>query len=192
MKIARYTSAFTLALVISACGGGSDNPVSDNSGSDNQKREYIEAITAGLETDGDGTTSFTTEESSCIAERLVDVIGVDAFVEEGITPTDLAENEDIQMPPVDEDQREELRSMLFDGDCADLSEKIADSFSGSLGAGATEENIKCLADTIIEGEEMQSYIVDGLLGIDTSAAQEDLSGIVMSAASDCGIGGLGG
>jgi hypothetical protein len=96
------------------------------------------------------------------------------------------------MPPVNEDQREELRSMLFDGDCADLSEKIADSFSGSLGAGATEESIKCLADTIIEGEEMQSYIVDGLLGIDTSAAQEDLSGIVMSAATDCGIDGLGG
>jgi hypothetical protein len=120
------------------------------------------------------------------------VIGVDAFVEEEITTTDLAENEDIQMPPVNEDQREELRSMLFDGDCADLSEKIADSFSGSLGAGATEESIKCLADTIIEGEEMQSYIVDGLLGIDTSAAQEDLSGIVMSAATDCGIDGLGG
>ena len=192
MKIARYASAFTLALVISACGGGSDNPVADSSGSEDKKQEYIDAITAGLENDADGTASFTTDESTCIAERLVDVIGVDAFVEEEITTTDLAENEDIQMPPVNDDQREELRSMLFDGDCADLSEKIADSFSGSLGAGATEESIKCLADTIIEGEEMQSYIVDGLLGIDTSAAQEDLSGIVMSAASDCGIGGLRG
>jgi hypothetical protein len=187
MKFARYASIFTLAVAIAACGGGSDS-----SGSEDKKQEYIEAITAGLENDADGTASFTTDESTCIAERLVDVIGVDAFVEEEITTTDLAENEDIQMPPVNEDQREELRSMLFDGDCADLSEKIADSFSGSLGAGATEESIKCLADTIIEGEEMQSYIVDGLLGIDTSAAQEDLSGIVMSAASDCGIGGLSG
>ena len=192
MKIARYASAFTLALVISACGGGSDSSGFEKWGSDEKKQEYIEAITAGLENDADGTASFTTDESTCIAERLVGVIGVDAFVEEGITTTDLAENENIHMPPVNDDQREELRSMLFDGDCADLSEKIADSFSGSLGAGATEENIRCLADTIIEGEEMQSYMVDGLLGIDTSAAQEDLLGFVMSAASDCGIGGLGG
>jgi|LauGreDrversion4_2_1035121.scaffolds.fasta_scaffold495730_2 hypothetical protein len=187
MKFARYASIFTLAVAIAACGGGSDS-----SGSDIAKQEYIDAITAGLENDGsEDTQSFTTAESTCIAEEVVNVIGVDAFVEEQITPEDLAENTDVQMPPVTDAQHEALRKMLFEGDCVNISEKIAESFTGSLGAGATEEDIKCLADTIIEGEAMQNYMVDGLLGIDTSAAQAELSGVVMSAATDCGIDGLG-
>ena len=186
MKRSFFLVAASVLTFVTACSG------SDDATTGSQKREYVDAIVVGLEKDSEGETdSFTSEESTCLAENLVEIIGVDAFVDANITPSELAENANAQMPEVSDDQHEELRAMLFDGDCVDLSSKIADSFSGSLGTGATEESVKCLADTIIKGEAMQNYMVDGLLGIDTSKAQTELTNVIMAAASDCGISGLG-
>ena len=182
MKSRSVFFAIAITSLLAACGGSSDD-------SSVSEKEYVDALVSGLERDSnDGGTGFTSEENVCIAEGIVRIIGTKAFEDAGLTPDELAANDQATLPDVSDAKHEELRKLLFDGDCVDMVEAIASSFSGASSGVAGAEQITCLAEAVVGNEEMQSYIVDGLLGRDTTKVEADVSTIVQSAAADCGIG----
>ena len=183
---ARQVLVPVIAIVaLAACGGSGGS--SKGSAKD---QAYVDALVAGLEKDAtDGGTGFKHEENVCIAEGIVDIIGSKTFEDAGIQPSDLTDNTDTTLPEVTDAQHEDLRSLLFDGDCVDMTGTIADSFKGSVGSSTSSDQITCLAEAVVADESMQNFIVDGLLGRDTTDTPSSISDIVQSAAVDCGITG---
>lgn len=175
-------SAATGLLFACSSGEESDGPSPE-------RQAYVDAFVAGLENESsDSGQTLSKAENTCIAEGLVDVVGVDALKEAGLTPENIADNTNTELPAVSDEQREQLRELLFDSGCVDMAKAIAGSFQGSLGVGATDDQINCLAETLMENEEMQGFMVDGLLGQENEASAAALSGILMSTAAECGIG----
>ncbi len=186
MKSRKVLVPLIVVAALTACGGGGGGSSSGSA----KDQAYVDALVNGLEKDAnDGGTGFKHEENVCIAEGIVEIIGSKAFEDAGIQPSDLTDNTDTTLPDVSDAQHEDLRSLLFDGDCVDMTGTIADSFKGSVGSGTSSDQITCLAEAVVADEAMQNFIVDGLLGRDTTDSASSVSDIVQSAAADCGITG---
>ena len=182
MKSRIAVTTVTGVLLLTACGSGG----SSTSGSD---QKYVDALVTGLQRDSSqGGTGFTDSENVCIAEGVVRIIGVKAFEDAGISPDDLAKSDQTKLPDVSDAKHEELRALLFDGDCVDMVSTIAATFKSAASSVADDTKVNCLAKAVVNDESMQNYIVDGLLGRDTTAVETEISTLVQTAATDCGIG----
>ena len=184
MKLRNVIIISVATGLLFACSSGDEND-----GSSPERQAYVDAFIDGLENESsDSGQTLSKAENTCIAEGLVDVVGVSALKEAGLTPENIADNTNAELPEVSDKQREELRELLFESGCVDMAKAIAGSFQGTLGAGTTDDQINCLAETLVENKDMQGFMVDGLLGQEDEASATALSGILMSTATECGIG----
>ncbi|MBM3674477.1 MAG: hypothetical protein FJW88_05895 [Actinobacteria bacterium] len=93
---------------------------SSSDGSDAETQKYVDAMMVSVDT---SDFPFTRTEARCLAEQMVDTVGVDTLEEAGITPEDI-ENDDSELSDLDlsRDEAAELADVIFDGDCINPSD----------------------------------------------------------------------
>lgn len=184
-------------LLLGACadeGDGSLSTTDEDEGGESE--EYVTAVAASLREDEDGLT-LDEGQATCLATGIVDLVGVDALRQAGITPQELADAEDFTHLDVEipDDGTERMTDTLVDCELVELLEGVmTDSFVEALGTDATPDATACLADGMddqavaeafaagfVEGSEEQ---IAALLGSSVVACPEVASQILLSEAPD--------
>lgn len=139
----------TIALAFLLLGGAAVGCTDDGGGSDADAQPYVDALASTLDEEDEGGP--TAEQADCIAERTIEVIGVDRLEDEGITPEDIEGSEG----------PDDLGIELSDDDATDVAESFVDcGFSlaaAFAGPDAPEEVVECL-----EGAIDDDVVVEGL------------------------------
>ena len=152
----------TITLVIVLAAGGVA-ACSDDGGSDEAAQPYIDAMVATI--DDEDLGGPTAEQAECIAERTVDLIGVDTLEEEGITPEDVE----------DSDGPGDLGIELSEDEAGDIAESFVDcgfSLAGVFaGSDASDELRACLDENLDQDVALEVLALQ-ILGEDAEA--EDL------------------
>lgn len=116
---------------------------------------YVDALVSTFDEDDDEI--FTVDQVQCLAERFVDAIGPDAFAEAGVSPADVAADDDVlDTIGIDEPTAREM----VDGFSAcdiDLRELFLDQFGGE---DLTPEQQACLEDTLTDEVIAESFVLD--------------------------------
>lgn len=139
-------------------GGGDDGDSTSGKG-----REYVDAMIAS---EASNDSPFTAAETRCMAEGTIDIIGVDALEEAGITPEMIAESDSIvaDFEPSQE-QSEEIVGLMFN--CADLGAALVDEMFGE--DILTTEQTTCVSDGIQESQAFRTMMAESFLGDDTTS-----------------------
>ena len=127
-----------VVLTLSACGNGDDDKAKEN------------IKTAVLEEEGTsltGGTEPTEEQADCIADGMVDDVGVDTLQRYELLNDNLEINDDANPTDMEADDAEALAGVFVD--CIDVEEMFADQFSSSE-QEITEEQQSCITDAIDE------------------------------------------
>lgn len=174
-----------LAMGVTACGGddGGGSGLSGTAG------EYADAIASEFEADPESGVDFTDDEARCIAGEMVDAVGVDAFEDAGIEPSDItdgtSEFSDFGQTLSDE-QAADVVDAVFGGDCVDFAEMMGEAFVAESGGQVTEEQGRCMGEGFIENQDFKDAMVGMLLG-NEDADVGSVLGSVMEMLGDCGI-----
>jgi hypothetical protein len=157
MKTRVLAAAAALLLTLSACGGG---------GGDEGKAK--EAIAKELMTSGSSDFTFEQKDADCVAEGLVDKIGVKQLVDYGI----LTDNMSAEKAPSDvklSDDDANAAADVFVG-CMDVGQVIKDA----MGADLTPEISDCL-DKALTDEVLHDFMVAAFKGDSSSDAMAGLT-----------------
>lgn len=125
-------------LTLSACGNGDDDKAKEN------------IKTAVLEEEGSGLTGGTEpteEQADCIADGMVDDVGVETLQEYDLLNDNLEINDDANPTDMEADDAEALAGVFVD--CIDVEEMFADQVSSSE-QEITDEQQSCITDAIDE------------------------------------------
>lgn len=144
-------------------GGGVTTTTDGEPSSDPQ--DYIDALVANFEGDA-GEEVFEPGQVECLAERFVDVVGIDELQAAGVSPDEFAEGDGSEFPPelgVDEDKANELYDQ-FAACEIDLRELLTKLFT-SEGNEITAEQQACL-DKVFTDENLRASFVADFLGED--------------------------
>lgn len=144
------------------------------SGGDDQRDEYVDALTAGytagLESEEDPLFSDLTEDNMrCMAGVMVDAIGVDQLSEE-YTPDELREeyetNPDFELDVTGDDPTREQAEQFVDGTdrCWSFFDKLRGQVQDTLSSNpnATPEVMSCV-DQALDDEFLRGALVDDVL-----------------------------
>lgn len=182
-------------LLLGACADeGEDSLSTTEEDGGGESEEYVDAVAASLREDEEGPT-LDEEQAACLATGMVDVIGVDALREAGISPQELADAEsftDLDVEVAD-DATERMTDTFVDCELVELLEGVmTDSFVEEFGADVTPDATACLADGMddqavaeafaagfVEGSEEQ---IAALVGSSVGACPEVASLIILSEA----------
>ena len=138
-------AAATLAVGLSACGGGDDSAGGDASS------PLAEAIAADMMEESEGSPVATQEEANCWANKIVSDIGEDRLEELGVTVDNVGDIEDL-------DLTDEEMNTLIDGmfGCVDVKAMFAEQFEEDFGA----EGAQCLADALDEDFVREAMVAE--------------------------------
>ena len=170
-------------------GGDTDgNDDGGSSGDDALREEYVAAITGSVQADG---SPFDTEQATCLAEGMVDAIGVDTIQAAGVTPEDIAApDSDSQFDTVAEDLTEEQATavvdVIFGGECFSFGELLA-SQMGEDGPEIDEEQASCIGDAFGENEAFKQAFVDALLTGEDNPEVAAAFGDILSIFAECEV-----
>jgi hypothetical protein len=153
----------TIALATAACGGGDG---------DGKKAEYVDAIAATFT--NDESLSVSDDDAACLAEDMVDVIGVDRLEDAGVEPAEIAADEDNEefqkvAEQLSEAEANELVDVIFDGDCVDFGAIMAESILADASGDISDEQATCIGDAFADNEAFKGAFAQSLL----SGAEED-------------------
>ena len=163
-----------VVLTLSACGNGDDDKAKEN----------IKA--AVLEEEGGsltGGTEPTEEQADCIADGMVDDVGVEALQEYELLDEDLEINDQAAPTDMAEDDAQALAGVFVD--CIDVDEMFADQFNSGE-QELTEEQQSCITDAIDE-DAMKDGLAASFQGETDegfTAMQEEMMSCVMPDAGD--------
>ena len=124
-------------LTLSACGNGDDDKAKENI-----KKAVLED-----ETSLTGGTKPTEEQADCIADGMVDDVGVETLQEYDLLDKDLKINDDANPTDMKEDDADALAGVFVD--CIDVDEMFADQFA-SGDQKLPDEAQDCIKDAIDE------------------------------------------
>lgn len=140
-------------------------------------QDYVDALVAEFEEDG-GDQIFESGQVECLAERFVDVVGIDELQAAGVSPDEFAEGDGSEFPAelgVDEDKANELYDQ-FAACEIDLRELLTKVFT-SEGNEITAEQQACL-DKVFTDENLRATVVADFLG-------DELENDPLDAAGEC-------
>jgi hypothetical protein len=167
-----------LAVLLAACGGSDDGDETgqesassgDDSGSSADADEYIGPLAASIP-EGDEGLPVNEEQATCMATALVNVVGVDALKDAGVSPAEFVETDDfaslgVELPP---DATAQLGADL--GQC-DITEELEglliSPFADEFGAELPPEGAACLAENMDDQAVADGFAEALLEGTDTS------------------------
>ena len=152
-----------MLLTLTACGdGGAD----EQEAKDNLKASF---------TEDDSLGAATEEQAECVANGMVDELGVETLQEYNILDEDLAYNEDPGEVEMSEDDADKASTVVVD--CIDLASLFTSEMESS-DQGLTDEQKECVEGAIDEGamKEMLSAEFQGK----ESDAMDDMTGEIMT------------
>jgi len=164
-----------LAMSAAACGGDDDD---DAGGGDvsAEAQPYVDAIGAQFRTGDESELQLSQEQADCVAPRWVDAIGVDTFEAEGVTPEEITDESEDELPTLglDESQGNALYDAFEDCD-VDVPALLLDSIVA--GGDIDDATRDCLQDAL-DGDLVRSLMVavvtqgDDALSEDEALAEE--------------------
>ncbi len=157
MKTRALAAAAAVLMTLSACGGGSGD-----------EGKAKEAIAKELMTSGSSDFSFEQKDADCVAEGMVDKIGVEKLVDYGI----LTDNMSAEKAPSDvklSDEDANAAADVFVG-CMDVSQVIKDA----MGTDLSPEIADCL-DKALTDDVLHDFMVAAFKGDDSSDAMAGLT-----------------
>ena len=151
-----------MLLTLTACGGGAD----EQEAKDNLKASF---------TEDDSLGAATEEQAECVADGMVDELGVETLQEYNILDEDLAYNEDPGEVEMSEDDADKASTVVVD--CIDLASLFTSEMESS-DQGLTDEQKECVEGAIDEDamKEMLSAEFQGK----ESDAMDDMTGEIMT------------
>jgi len=172
--------AALVVIGIVVLGGGDDG----GGGRDSQTaegREYVAAIVAS-------STDFGEEETRCLAEGVVDIVGVEELQSNGITPDNIGSGDGVLGDYVPAQATvDELVDMMFG--CVNFGELFLQGMTGS-GLAIPDDQIRCIGSELAESQEFRDFVsasvfsdATGGTGPDESAMQTLVVGIFET----CGV-----
>jgi len=171
-----------VALVASACGGGSSGGSASVSA---KERPYVDAIAQAISEDD--TFPGGSANAECLAAGMVDIIGVDKLVEANVTPEDLGGSDSLNLSVVGEKRVDELVDFLLDGPCVDLSAVMAESITAEAGGQISDKQAKCVSDKVLKQDGFRAVLKQSLLGTADDSQTMDALGDVFGFLSECGV-----
>lgn len=130
-------------------------------------QEYVDAMVEGAT--ADTTVDFTADEVRCMAESVVDAVGVTALQGAGITPAVVRAEGDIDVSGVvTQAQAEQMADDV--ADCIDFARIVGDEMAGS-DVKFTEEQTNCIGDKIGASDLIREMFVQSFMGSATQASQ---------------------
>lgn len=161
MKKRALAASAVLMLTLAGCGGGGDD----------QKAK--DAITDELMSSGTSDFTFEKKDAECVADGMVDKIGVDQLVDYGILTKDMkTEKSPDEVKMSDKDANSAADVFV---ECMDVGQVIKDA----MGAELTPEMADCLDDALTD-EVLHGFMVAAMKGDDSSEAMSGLTEPLMA------------
>lgn len=184
-----------LALGLLAVTGLLVTGCSDDDGGDGASAEvsaeaqpYVDAMKTSMANSQDEDDPFNLSEGQidCMAPRMINAMGVDRLEEAGVTPEDIAADEDNGMDFSDLNLTEEDGNKMYDafGACdINLREVMMESFSGE---GMPDEAAECI-EGVLTDDNLRTFIVslmvNGEDGMESDPAMEGFMNELMGCAT---------
>ncbi len=155
-------------LALSACGGGDDE-------------QAKESISGSLTEQEEGSETFTVEEdeADCIADGMVDGVGVDQLQEYGILTDDLELNKDPDEVEMSTEDAETTTDALFD--CTGVQAMMDEEMSA--GMEGQPQAVKDCLDEVLTDERLRNLFVAIFSG-KQEEAQAEIQGPMMECATE--------
>jgi len=169
-------------LALAACGG-------DDGGGDvsDEEQPYVDAIAAQFTGTEEGELTLTTEQAECVAPRWVDIITVERFEEQGVTPEDITDESEDELTTLglDESQGNEIYDAF--GECdVDITDLLVASFAEGAGPDA---DVECLTEQF-DDDLTRALLVASLTKPEFSPEDDpELTGRLTEALAACGAVG---
>ena len=167
-----------LSLVATACTGDDDGGGPAPGGS-SERAEYVEALVATSD-----DPEFSDAENRCLAEALVDGVGLDQL-SEAATPAEIRGNEDFEFSDLGIELTEEQRDAFYEQlrGCLDLRELVV----SSLTEGSDQAVVDCVDEQL--GEDQLRTMVLAVLTENTTTRTETVQGVLADIYMEC-VGAL--
>ena len=180
---ARFGAAVAaIALMGAACGGDD----SGSSGADNvEKKAYSEALAVALGSDAD--FPFDEKETLCISEGIVDVMGLQMFVDAGVSAEDITADAEFDFPDLTDEQNTDLVNVFLDGECVDMGQMMADTMMEQSDGALTEEQASCIGDGIASSEGFGQALTAEITGADSTEADAAMEDEILGLIMECDI-----
>lgn len=173
----KTTAAICAALLtLTACGSGDDEKAKEN----------IKANV--LEDDGGGVaagTKPTEEQAECMADGMVDEVGVEKLQEYEILNDDLEIVEDADPTDLEEGDAKALAAVIID--CVDMAKMIQDQVDASAQTELTGEQAECIRDAIDE-DTIEAGLAASFQGKDEDNPMAEMQAEMMKCAMPTGEG----
>jgi hypothetical protein len=147
---------------------------------DTSETAYLAALEQGFASDDE----FPADKAGCAAQAMVDAVGVDTFVQNGVSPDDLSDEGDLEL---DFALSEQQARDLVDGldDCVDLGALMAQGFADD--SDLTDEQKACL-----ERELTTEVVKNFMVRILTTPPDDPEAGFevfeeIFTVMADCGL-----
>ena len=165
----RYKAGMSVAavglIVLVSC-GGSDKGTSGGAATP-AEAPYVDALMSTFEKDE--TLPLEESQVRCLAEGVVKVIGVDGFESAGVSPSDIEGGTTLDsISTFTDEQANEFLGLLFDGDCFDFNQLLADAFLEQGGDAMTEDQAKCMATEFTKDDSFKQLFAASLKGDETA------------------------
>jgi hypothetical protein len=170
MKRTALAAALASALVLGGCGGADE---------EDRARESISAYLVEQQEEGQ-MVRLDEEGADCIADGMVDGIGVDQLREYGLIDEDGEVVEDARTTEMERGDAEVMVDAVFD--CTDVMATMQEELATAMG-GQTPEVRECLEDALTE-DLVREALVENFSG-NEQESQEKLMGPL----GECVVGG---
>jgi hypothetical protein len=160
-----------VGLLVPACTGDGDGGDSTSPA----REEYVAALVSTAE-----DPEFSDEENRCLAEALVDTLGVDRL-RAAASPEEIRGNDDFEFTDLGIEMSDADDAGFYDRleGCLDVRELVV----SSLTAGAGPEVAGCVDDHLDDGE-LRAFVVAALTGSE-SARTEVMERVMSDLYMDC-------
>lgn len=176
--------------------GGTTQPITSvtfANGHDSQTPEgqaYVDAMMLSS-----GESGFSEDQARCVAEGAVDIVGVQALKDAGVTPDMVASGSELlpDFTPT-EAQANAMLDMMFG--CVDFGELMVSEMAG---VQLPADQVQCIGDALETNETFRAFMVTTMISstsvtVDTTDIQMDLTTAMLEIFTTCGVdpGSLGG
>ena len=156
-------------------------------GGDSQTAEgklFVAALMAQPSQD----SGFTDAERQCISEATIDVIGVKALDDAGVTPEAVTANTGDSFFPnftMSDSMSDGVVAAMFQ--CADMGAFLLKAATANGTLNLPADKAKCFTDALAKSPEAREVFKVGRTGADSTAAQTALQNAVLPMAVSCNI-----
>jgi hypothetical protein len=170
MKRTALAAALASALVLGGCGGADE---------EDRAKESISVYLVEQQAEGQ-MVSLDEEGADCIADAMVEGIGVDQLQDYGLVDEDGEVLEDARTTAMEREDAEVMVDAVFD--CTDVMTTMEEELATATG-GQTPEVRECLQDTLTE-DLVREALVENFSGNEQEAQQR-----LMAPLAECITGG---